>query len=123
MILADTSVWVDHLRRSNASLVHLLEEGSILCHPFVIGEIALGRLSRRSHVLELLGALPAAAIASHDDVITLIEARRLFGRGIGWVDAHLIGAALVARVQLWTHDRRLASVAADLKIGFSHGRG
>lgn len=118
MILVDTSVWVDHLRRPNASLARLLEEGLVVCHPFVIGEIALGTLARRSEILGLLRELPAARVVSHEDALTLVGKRTLFGRGIGWVDAHLVASALIEHRKLWTRDRRLAAVAEDLNVAW-----
>jgi predicted nucleic acid-binding protein len=111
MILVDTSVWVDHLRRRHATLARYLERGEVVCHPFVIGEISLGSLRQRDEVLGLLRELPMASVASHDEVMALVEQRALAGQGIGWVDVHLIASALVDGVRLWTLDRRLAAVA------------
>jgi predicted nucleic acid-binding protein len=116
MTLVDSSVWVDHLRRSNARLVGLLDVGQVACHPFVIGEIALGSLKQRALVLGLLGELPATPVVSHDEVLTLVDRRRLSGRGIGWIDAHLLASAIVERASLWTLDRRLAAVARELGL-------
>ena len=107
MILADSSVWIDHLRRGNREFAAALEEGSIVVHPFVIGELACGMLRRRAEVLEDLDRMPHLVEAEHREVMALIEARRLAGTGIGWTDAHLIAAALIARVDLWTLDRAL----------------
>lgn len=114
MILADTSVWVDHLRRNNGTLASLLDRGDVACHPFVVGEIALGRLQNRRAILELLGELPTCRVAEDAEVLALIERRSLVGTGIGWVDAHLLAAALIDGRLLWTLDRRLMSVARDL---------
>lgn len=116
MILVDTSVWVDHLRRRDARLVHLLDEGLVLCHPFVIGELALGSLKNRNELLALLGKLPSAALATQADVMALIDRRTLHGSGIGWVDAHLLASTLLARSRLWTADTPLRSAAAALEI-------
>ena len=116
MTLVDSSVWVDHLRQSNARLVGLLEVGQVACHPFVIGEIALGSLKQRALVLDLLAELPASSVVSHDEVLALVDRRRLSGRGIGWIDAHLLASAIVERASLWTLDRRLAAVARDLGL-------
>ena len=107
MILADSSLWIDHLRRGNALLVNALREGSIVVHPFVIGELACGTLRRRSDLLEDLGRMPQIAAAEHEEVMALVEGRQLAGTGIGWTDAHLMAAALIARVALWTLDRAL----------------
>ncbi len=118
MILADTSVWVDHLRAGNVRLAALLEEGRVLCHSMVIGELACGRLARRAEILRWLRELPSAREASHGEVLRLIEQRRLMGRGIGYVDAHLLAASLLsAPARLWTHDRRLGRVAGELDVG------
>lgn len=115
MILADTSVWVDHLRRGDPVLTHLLEAGEILVHPFVIGELALGHLEPRGDILRNLSYLPQAVVAAHDEVLHFIAERRLFGLGIGYVDAHLLAAAqLTPDAGLWTHDRRLREVADRL---------
>ena len=112
MILADTSVWVDHLRHGNRELIDHLEAGEVMCHPFVIGELACGRLSPRAGILELLNRLPSLPSASRDEVMSFIEARRLDGRGLGWIDVHLLASAVLGGAQLWTLDRRLADAAA-----------
>jgi predicted nucleic acid-binding protein len=114
VILVDTSVWVDHLRRRNATLAKALDRGDVICHPFVVGEISLGSLRRREEVLGLLAELPMASLVAHDEVLALVSRLGLAGRGIGWVDAHLVASAVVDRVPLWTLDRRLATVAAGL---------
>ncbi|WP_018000593.1 type II toxin-antitoxin system VapC family toxin [Paracoccus sp. N5] len=98
MILVDTSIWIDHLRTGNAELADLLSAGMVLAHPFVIGELALGSLKDRETVIAAMQGLPQAPMASHAEVIALIEARRLFNVGIGYVDAHLIAATLLIRV-------------------------
>jgi predicted nucleic acid-binding protein len=114
MILADTSVWIEHLRGGRAGLVlaSLLEEDSIVMHPWIAGELALGRLGkRRAHILADIGLLDHLAPASDEDVMRMIEARSLSGTGIGWVDAHLLASALVAGARLWTLDRILREAA------------
>jgi hypothetical protein len=116
LILVDTSVWVEHLRRGHSRLARLLVEDEVAGHPFVTGELALGSLSRRDEILGLLAALPQAPAASHDEVWAFMETRDLFGRGIGWVDAHLLTAAALSGARLWTLDRRLAKVASDLAL-------
>lgn len=119
MILVDTSVWIDHLRRTDPALTSALESGLVLCHPFVIGELACGRLRQRSKVLYALNAMPAAPVATHDEALVFLAHHRLAGRGIGWVDVHLLAStALADGARLWTRDKRLAAVAADL--GFSY---
>jgi predicted nucleic acid-binding protein len=115
LILVDTSVWVDHLRRANLELVDLLERGQVLVHPFVVGEIACGSLSDREAALELLRQLPAAAVADPDEALGFIELRGLHGNGIGYVDLHLLAsAALTAGSTLWTRDKRLRETAEAL---------
>jgi predicted nucleic acid-binding protein len=124
VILVDTSVWVDHLRRSNAGLTRLLEDQRVACHPFVMGEIALGHLRQRKEILRLLSLLPAATQATDSEVLALIEAEELWGVGMGYIDAHLLAAARLAGVRLWTDDRRLAAVAARLDVLVTpHGDG
>lgn len=117
MILVDTSVWFDHFRRGDVELAARLNQGEVLMHPFVLGEIASGSLRRRKLVLTDLSALPQAKVASDDEVLMFIERQQLPGTGIGWVDAHLLGAVqLTDGAQLWTRDRRLHSIAARLGI-------
>jgi len=117
MILVDTSVWVDHLRAGNPVLARLLQGGLVLVHPWVTGEIALGHLSGRKEILDLLASLPQVKLATAAEVMALIETRRLFGRGVGYVDVHLLAAALLtAGAGLWTLDRRLSAIAADLGL-------
>lgn len=121
MILVDTSIWIDHLRSGHASLVELLETGLAYTHPFVIGELACGNLGNREEVLRLLQDLPGIAAASNKEVLFLIERHRLMGRGIGYIDAHLLAAALIHPAQLWTRDRRLAEIAQELGVAYSPG--
>ncbi len=120
MILVDTSVWVDHLRRSDAGLARLLNTGLVLAHPCVIGELACGSLRNRSALLALMRDLPAAPVATDGEVLAFIENRKLAGRGLGYVDVHLLcAAALAGRAELWTRDKRLAAVAGELRMGHS----
>jgi predicted nucleic acid-binding protein len=117
VILVDTSVWIDHLRKGNAQLAGLLEAGQVLAHPFVTGEIALGRLRRRDLVLNGLLDLPQAEVASDREVRHFIERYALFGCGIGYVDAHLLAAIrLTATAALWTRDKHLHAVAHRLGL-------
>ena len=99
-VLADTSVWIDHWRHGNRRLAQLLEGNSLVVHPFVLGEIALGQITARTEVLADLATLDAPRVAEHDEVLALIERAGLWGRGIGWVDAHLLASALLDRVRL-----------------------
>jgi predicted nucleic acid-binding protein len=117
MILVDTSVWIEHLRSASAILTELLDDGEVLGHPFVLGELALGSLRQRDDVLRVLRRLPQATSASYREVLQFIDRQMLFGRGIGYVDAHLLAAArLTAGSKLWTRDRRLHAVAAQLGL-------
>jgi predicted nucleic acid-binding protein len=90
MILADTSVWVDHFRNGNAELQNLLRDNEVLMHPFIVGELSCGSMQNRREILNLLQELPEANVAEHDEVLDLIEKRRLWGQGVGWVDVHLL---------------------------------
>jgi predicted nucleic acid-binding protein len=117
MILADTSVWADHLRRTERRLAELLAQGEILMHPFVMGEIALGYLHRRSEILFRLRHLPAAHIAEPEEVLHLIDVQKLVALGVGYVDVHLLATTLVTNnCLLWTRDKRLGAVASRLGV-------
>ncbi|HXF88120.1 MAG TPA: type II toxin-antitoxin system VapC family toxin [Xanthobacteraceae bacterium] len=119
MILVDTSVWAQHFRREVAALSALLEAGEVLAHPFVLGELALGNLRHRDSVLTDYRLLPQARSAAHEEVLELVERTRLFGRGIGYVDAHLLAAtALSEDARLWTFDRKLAAIAVQLNLSY-----
>lgn len=119
MILVDTSVWIEHLRAGSARLAGLLLESAVLVHPFVVGELACGQLQNRREVLGLLDRLPASRVARDPELRYFIEHQRLMGRGIGFVGVHLLAAvALSPGALLWTRDRRLADVAAEL--GFAY---
>lgn len=119
MILADTSVWVNHFRHSNPQLSQALLDGDILVHPFVIGEIACGNLRARSKVLGDLERLPSATVAGHREVLGLLEQHRLFGIGITWIDAHLLASARLSNCRLWTLDSHLFSASTRLHVGYS----
>lgn len=120
MILVDTSVWVDHLRRGDPQVAVLLEGASVLMHPFVVGEIACGSLNDRPLILELLQDLPMAVVASTDEILHFIEVHSLHGKGIGYVDVHLLASvALSDGAQLWTRDKRLRAVADDLDCAYA----
>src|SRR5208283_3186985 len=112
MILVDTSIWVQHLREGNPTLQALLYDGLVLCHPFVIGELACGSLARRNEILALLGALPAARVAEHAEALYFIEAEKLYSQGLGWIDVHLLASAKLEGAALWTLDKRLHKIAS-----------
>ncbi|MGI8842201.1 MAG: type II toxin-antitoxin system VapC family toxin [Gemmatimonadaceae bacterium] len=116
MILVDTSVWIDHLRRGNARLETLLQAALVSCHRFIVGELACGTLRNRSEILVLLGTLPSATVATHDETLAFLEANRLMGKGLGYVDVHLLAAAMLEGTPLWSLDRRLAAAAGRLGI-------
>ncbi len=119
MILVDTSVWIDHLRAGDDALVALLDGSQVLMHPFVMGELACGNLRNRDEVLGLLRDLPRVTVATEDEVLFFIERQRLMGRGIGYVDAHLLAAvALTGSARLWTRDKRLRVVSEQLSLQF-----
>ncbi len=116
MILVDTSVWVDHLRVADRQLAGLLLEEAVLCHPFVVGELACGSLNRRREILGLLGNLPEAPVVEHEEVLAFVEAHGLMGSGLGWVDVHLLASSTLTGERFWTRDRRLAQAARRLGV-------
>jgi len=117
VILADTSVWIDHLRAENREMREHLNHGNIVIHPFIVAELALGSLRERAKTLALLDLLPQVRVAQLKEVRHAIEARRLYGMGIGLIDAHLIASVFLnPPTLLWTRDRRLRKVADALGI-------
>ncbi|MES9939597.1 MAG: type II toxin-antitoxin system VapC family toxin [Candidatus Thiodiazotropha sp. 6PLUC1] len=120
MILVDTSVWIDHLRSGDDALMTLLNSARVLMHPFVLGELACGNLRQRVEVLSLLQNLPQAAVAQDGEVLFFIEQHELMGRGIGYVDAHLMAAVVLDRgARLWTRDKRLHILADKLGMAYA----
>ncbi|MDP3177676.1 MAG: PIN domain-containing protein [Spirochaetaceae bacterium] len=117
MILADTNIWIDHLRAGDSRLVHLLEEDELFMHPAIRGELSLGSIRDRTGFITMLAYLPSLKPSPDEEVMALIEETQLFGRGIGWVDAQLLTACLSRPCRFWTRDRRLAAVATELGIG------
>jgi predicted nucleic acid-binding protein len=118
MVLVDTSVWVDHLRRGNPGLVDQLDKAAVLCHPFVVGELACGNLTNRTEILRLLQALPCAPLAQQQEVLHLLDKERLFGHGLGWVDIHLLASARLMKCPLWTLDKALSTAVEEFDLGF-----
>lgn len=117
MILVDTSVWVDHLHVGDKELAGLLNNARVLTHPFVVGELACGNLRKRREVLTLLQHLPQAPVATNTEALFFIKRHRLMGRGVGYIDVHLLTAiSLTGSARLWTRDKRLAEVAAALRL-------
>jgi predicted nucleic acid-binding protein len=120
VILVDTSVWVDHFRVGDKALGELLDAGMVLAHPFVIGELLLGNLRRRRTILESISDLPQSVVATDAEVLRFIERQALFGRGVGYLDVHLLAAVrLTAGAVLWTRDRRLHGIAEQLGLAIS----
>lgn len=116
MILADTSVWIDHFRQGLPELAESLRRREVVMHPYIVGELACGNFSNRQATLELLQQLRSVGVAEHDEVMNFIRVRRLHGLGIGYVDVHLLAAATIAGCRLWTVDKRLNSVASILGV-------
>jgi|SRR5450759_3659539 len=118
MVLVDTSVWVSHLRDGNAELANLLNDGRVLCHPLIVGELACGNLKDRAVILSFLQLLPMSIEAEHDEVLSFIENNHLMGKGMGYVDVHLITSAVLTGVPVWTLDKKLAQAADGLYIKY-----
>jgi predicted nucleic acid-binding protein len=117
LILVDTSVWIDHLQNSIALLADALEAEDVLVHPFIIGELACGEMKRRREVLGLLSTLPSIVVATDEETLHFIERHHLMGKGIGYIDAHLLASiTLAGSAQLWTRDKRLRVIAEKLEI-------
>ncbi len=118
-MLVDTSVWIDHLRRGDAELVASLQAGLVGVHPFVVGELACGNLRNRAEVLGLLQALPPMSVATDKEALFFIDQHALMGRGVGYVDVHLLASARLGGAQLWTRDKRLHAIAAELGLAYA----
>lgn len=118
MVLVDTSVWVRHLRKVDPELTTRLKNGEVFCHPFVIGEIACGTLKNRTAILSLLRALPAAIQAGHEEVMDFIENYSLMGKGLGYIDIHLLASARLSNIPIWTLDKALNEVSSKIKLAF-----
>jgi predicted nucleic acid-binding protein len=118
VVLIDTSVWVDHLRLGNSALTELLFDAKVVCHPFVVGELACGTLRNRSEILALLQTLPSIPEIAHEDLLRFVESHRLMGQGLGFIDVHLLASARLAAIPLWTMDRRLRQAATALAAAY-----
>jgi predicted nucleic acid-binding protein len=116
MVLVDTSVWVNHFRMSDPNLVASLDTGTVVCHPFIIGELACGNLGNRQQILKLFRSLPSAPVVEPNELLEFIESRKLMGRGLGYIDVHLLASAILAGVTLWTDDKRLRAAAKELDV-------
>jgi predicted nucleic acid-binding protein len=117
-ILVDTSVWIKHLREGERNLTQLLEQGLVACHPFIIGEIACGGIKNRYEIINLLNDLPSTDILDHSDIMEFIENRKIMNKGIGYIDVHLLGSALVSDTPIWTFDKALRKIANQLHIEY-----
>lgn len=116
MVLADTSVWIDHLKKGQPRLAALLRDGAIASHSFVIGELACGNLANRGSFFAELNTLPRVLCSTHEEALQFIDDRKLWGRGIGWVDVHLLASALLSNCEFWTLDVRLHQVASEIGV-------
>jgi predicted nucleic acid-binding protein len=119
MVLVDTSIWVTHLREGNRHLETLLLDAAVLCHPFIVGELACGNLRNRNEILSLLQTLPMAPTVEFDEFLYFIDRNQLMGIGIGFVDVHLLASSQLAGIPLWTSDNRLRSSAIKLDLDYS----
>jgi len=118
MILADTSLWISHLRDGNAKFGHFLNDGEVVCHPFIIGELACGNIRNRKEILSLIDALPVVEQVDDKEILLFIEKKNLMGKGLGLIDVHLLAAALLSEASLWTLDAKLKHEASLLGIAF-----
>ena len=121
MILVDTSIWIDHLRSGSPALAALLQNEVVCTHDFVIGELACGNLANREEVLRLLQSLPRLSAATEDETLFCIEQQHLMGRGIGYIDVHLLAAAVIRDIQIWTKDKRLMVIAEEKGWAYAPG--
>jgi len=120
MVLVDTSIWVDHFKKGNSSLEKLLLDMKVLCHPFIIGELACGNLRNRTEILSLLHTLPEATVLDHDEILYFIESNKLMGIGIGLIDVHLLASAYLAHAPLLTLDKKLLNASDALGISYTN---
>ena len=116
MVLVDTSVWIDHFHKTNLNLSNLLEEGFVFVHPFIIGELACGNIKNRKEIFKLLQSLPQIKVTEHDELIYFIENNKLYGKGLGYIDIHLLASCKIDNAKLYTRDKKLTSVAKELHV-------
>jgi len=116
MVFVDTSVWISHLRTGNPALAFLLEKEEVAIHPFIVGELACGNLKNRSQILELLQSLPETMEISHEEAMEFIRSRQLMGKGLGYIDIHLLASAVLTGIPLWTLDKKLKAISIRLQI-------
>ena len=118
MVLVDTSVWVDHLRAGNTSLKTLLRDGEVACHPFIVGELACGNIKNREEFIALLQTLPVAQVVNQEEFLYFVEQNKFMGKGVGFVDVHLLASACLSETPVWTLDKKLEVIAAELHVNF-----
>jgi len=118
MILVDTSVWINHFRSNERHLEKLLFDGEVLCHNHVIGELACGNIKNREEIISLLQALPMAPQIEFNEYLYFIDRNHLNGKGIGFVDIHLLASAQLGQVKLWTADKRLKAIASGFGLNY-----
>ncbi len=116
MVIVDTSIWVSHLRQGSRQLEKLLMDAEVMCHPFIIGELACGNLKNRNEIISLLQSLPMAPTIEFDEFLFFIDRNHLMGKGVGFVDVHLLASAQLTGIPLWTADKRLKSAADQLQV-------
>jgi predicted nucleic acid-binding protein len=119
LVLVDTSVWVSHLRKGNEEIKALLNNGDVMCHPFIVGELACGNIKNRTEILSLLQSLPMAIQVENEELLHFIETHSLMGKGLGYVDVQLSASALLSGVPIWTLDKSLAKISERLNISYS----
>lgn len=119
MVLVDTNIWINHFHRAEQGLVALLNTGSVVCHPFIVGELAAGIIKNRVEILSLFQALPSAPVVEQEEYLEFLEIRNLMGKGLGFVDIHLLASAVLSGALLWTGDKRLATAAKNLGVGYN----
>ena len=118
MVLVDTKIWINHFRKTDKELVRNLNLGSVACHPFVIGEMAAGNLKNRTEILTLFQSLPATPVVEPDEYLEFVSTRKLMGKGLGFVDIHILASSVLSGIPLWTGDKRLAKSAKDLGVAY-----
>ena len=118
MILVDTSVWISHLREGISELKRLLNDGDVVCHPFIIGELACGNIQNRTEILSLFQSLPMTKKANHEEILGFIEAKELMGKGLGYIDVHLLASALLSNAAIWSFDNKLTQISSELNINY-----
>jgi len=118
MVIVDTSIWVTHLRQGSRQLEKLLMDAEVMCHPFIVGELACGNLKNRNEIISLLQSLPMAPTIEFDEFLFFIDRHHLMGKGVGFVDVHLLASAQLTGMPLWTADKWLKSAADQFELTF-----